>query len=60
VSHIEQLQSLAAEKGLRLEADGLHKGRTIMADDEADIHHALGLPFVDPELRRGAVRLNLL
>lgn len=51
--HIEQLQALAAEKGLRLDADGLHKGRTLIAGEEAEIYRALGLPFIDPELREG-------
>ncbi|RXH22997.1 DNA polymerase/3'-5' exonuclease PolX [Bradyrhizobium zhanjiangense] len=52
-SHIEQLQALAAEKGMRLDADGLHKGRTLVAGEEAEIYRALGLPFIDPELREG-------
>ncbi|MGY3548516.1 DNA polymerase (family 10) [Bradyrhizobium sp. USDA 4472] len=52
-AHIEQLQALAAEKGMRLDADGLHKGRTVVAGEEADIYQALGLPFIDPELREG-------
>jgi DNA polymerase (family 10) len=52
-THIEQLQALAAEKGLRLEPDGLHKGRTLIASEEAEIYRALGLPFIDPELREG-------
>jgi DNA polymerase (family X) len=30
-AHIEKLQDLAAEKGMRLETDGLHKGRTLIA-----------------------------
>ena len=58
-AHIQQLQALAAEKGMRLETDGLHKGGTPIAGDEADIYHALGLPFIDPELREGrAARSN--
>ncbi|MGY4231555.1 DNA polymerase (family 10) [Bradyrhizobium sp. USDA 4449] len=52
-AHIQQLQALAAEKGMRLDADGLHKGRTVVAGEEADIYQALGLPFIDPELREG-------
>ncbi|MGC0322548.1 DNA polymerase (family 10) [Bradyrhizobium sp. USDA 326] len=52
-AHIEQLQALAAEKGMRLDADGLHKGRTVIAGEEAEIYRALGLPFIDPELREG-------
>jgi DNA polymerase (family 10) len=51
--HIEQLQALAAKKGMRFDADGLHKGRTLIAGDETEIYRALGLPFIDPELREG-------
>jgi DNA polymerase (family X) len=51
--HIEQLQALAAEEGMRLEPDGLHKGRTLIAGEEAEIYRALGLTFIDPELREG-------
>ncbi|MHC4046739.1 PHP domain-containing protein [Bradyrhizobium sp. 23AC] len=58
-AHIEQLQALAAEKGLRLEADGLHKGRTLVAGEEADIYQALGLPYIDPELREGRGEVEL-
>ena len=58
-AHIEQLQTLAAEKGMRLEPDGLHKGRTLIAGDEAEIYRALGLPFIDPELREGRGELEL-
>lgn len=52
-AHIEQLRTLAAQKEMRLEADGLHKGRTLIAGEEAEIYRALGLPFIDPELREG-------
>ncbi|WP_439405946.1 helix-hairpin-helix domain-containing protein [Bradyrhizobium sp. DASA03076] len=52
-THIEQLQALAAEKRMRLEPDGLHKGRMLIAGEEAEIYRALGLPFIDPELREG-------
>ncbi|OSI23680.1 DNA polymerase/3'-5' exonuclease PolX [Bradyrhizobium canariense] len=58
-AHVEQLQTLAAEKGMRLESDGLHKGRTLTAGDEAEIYRALGLPFIDPELREGRGELEL-
>jgi DNA polymerase (family 10) len=33
-AHVAQLQALAAEKGMRLEADGLHKGRSLIAGDD--------------------------
>jgi DNA polymerase (family 10) len=58
-AHIEKLQALAAEKGMRLESDGLHKGRTLIAGDEGDIYRALGLPFIDPELREGRGEIEL-
>lgn len=58
-AHVEQLQALAIGKGMRLEADGLHKGRTLIADDEAEIYSALGLPFIDPELREGCGEVEL-
>nr|WP_249810053.1 DNA polymerase/3'-5' exonuclease PolX [Bradyrhizobium sp. 139] len=58
-AHIEQLRALAAQKEMRLEADGLHNGRTLIAGDEAEIYRALGLPFIDPELREGRNELEL-
>jgi DNA polymerase (family 10) len=58
-AHIEQLRTLAGEKEMRLEADGLHKDRTLIAGDEADIYRALGLPFIDPELREGRGEIEL-
>ncbi|MBB4360605.1 DNA polymerase (family 10) [Bradyrhizobium sp. CIR18] len=58
-AHIEQLQALAAEKGMRLDAHGLHKGRALIASEEADIYQALGLPFIDPELREGRGEVEL-
>jgi DNA polymerase (family X) len=58
-AHVEQLQALATEKGMRLEADGLHKGRSLIAGDETEIYRALGLPFIDPELREGRGEVEL-
>lgn len=57
--HVAQLQALAIGKGMRLEADGLHKGRTLIAEDEVAIFRALGLPFIDPELREGRGEIDL-
>ncbi|MGY3529345.1 PHP domain-containing protein [Bradyrhizobium sp. USDA 4452] len=51
--HLEQLRTLAQRKGMTLQTDGLRKGRRIMAAKEADIYDALGLPFIEPELREG-------
>jgi DNA polymerase (family 10) len=51
--HLEQLRALAASKGMRLEANGLHKGRSLVGAKEEDIYRGLGLPFIEPELREG-------
>jgi DNA polymerase (family 10) len=32
---------------------GLYKGRNVVAANEEDIYRALGLPFIEPELREG-------
>ncbi|MGY4368736.1 hypothetical protein ACVW1A_004801 [Bradyrhizobium sp. LB1.3] len=58
-AHVEQLQALAVKKGVRLETDGLHKGRTLIASGEIEIYRALGLPFIDPELREGRGEIEL-
>jgi DNA polymerase (family 10) len=52
-AHLNELQALAADKGMRLDPDGLHKGRRVIAAKEDDIYRALGLPFIEPELREG-------
>jgi DNA polymerase (family 10) len=52
-AHLDDLRSLAERKGMRLEADGLHKGRSVTGGKEEDIYRALGLPFIEPELREG-------
>ncbi len=39
---------------MKLEAIGLRKGRRLLAATEEEIYSALGLPFVEPELREGA------
>src|SRR5256714_99251 len=51
--HLDQLRNLAARNGMRLEGDGLHKDRSLVAGTEEDIYRALGLPFIEPELREG-------
>jgi DNA polymerase (family X) len=52
-AHLDELRALAERKGMRLEADGLHKGRSVVGGKEDDIYQALGLPFIEPELREG-------
>jgi DNA polymerase (family X) len=51
--HLDQLRTLAERKSMTLQADGLRKGRRLIAAKEADIYDALGLPFIEPELREG-------
>lgn len=54
-AHIEQLRSLARERRMHLDADGLgplDAGRRAF-DTEAALYEALGLPWIPPELRRG-------
>jgi DNA polymerase (family 10) len=38
---------------MKLQADGIRKGRRLVAATEADIYDALGMPFIEPELREG-------
>jgi DNA polymerase (family 10) len=51
--HLEQLRALAERKGMKLGPDGVRKGRRLVSSKEADIYDALGLPFIEPELREG-------
>ena len=52
--HLKQLAELAHDKGLELRPDGLYRGRKIIASEtEKDIYEALGLQFIEPELREG-------
>ena len=52
--HIEGLHALATRKGLKLGPEGLLRGRKVFAArSEEDIYAALGLPFIEPELREG-------
>lgn len=52
-AHLDELRALAERKGMRLEADELHKARNVVAAGEEGIYRALGLPFIEPELREG-------
>jgi DNA polymerase (family X) len=58
--HLNELRSLAQKKGFSLEPDGLRReGQLVAARTEQEIYGALGLSFIEPELRegRGEVRL---
>ena len=52
--HLEQLQAFARSKGFELRQDGLYRGKKLVASStEQDIYEALGLQFIEPELREG-------
>ena len=53
--HVESLRERARARGVRLESSGLFRGdgALLHADTEAGIYDALGLPFIEPELREG-------
>jgi DNA polymerase (family 10) len=51
--HIAQLRMLAERKGMKLDTNGLRKGRRLISANERDIYDALGLAFIEPELREG-------
>jgi DNA polymerase (family 10) len=53
-SHLSQLQKLARKKGFILDETGLHRDeKLVAARTEEDIYEALGLTFIEPELREG-------
>jgi DNA polymerase (family 10) len=53
-NHLETLRQRAADRGMTLTPEGLRRGRKIIAaGNEAEIHEALGLQFIEPELREG-------
>ena len=48
------LSAIEMTPGLTLDGDGLRRGRKLLAaESEEDIYAALGLPFIEPELREG-------
>jgi DNA polymerase (family 10) len=60
VSHLNQLQTLAKKNSLSLDADGLRRnGKVIAAGTEEEIYEALGLSFIEPELREGRGEIAL-
>lgn len=57
--HIEQLRELAERKGMQLRTDGLERDAKLIAAKETDIYTALGLQFIEPELREGRGEIEL-
>jgi DNA polymerase (family 10) len=58
-AHVEQLAALAGEKGFTLRADGLDTGSAVIARSEKEIYAALGLAYIEPELREGQGEIGL-
>jgi DNA polymerase (family 10) len=58
-AHLEQLEALAARKGFALDTAGLHHDHKLIAKSEEEVYAALGLPFIEPELREGADEIAL-
>lgn len=52
--HLRELESRAESLGMRLAADGLWRGeKRVATRDETAVYKALGLAYVEPELREG-------
>lgn len=52
--HLETLQRRAAAMGMNVSAEGVRRGRRIIAAaSEVEIYKALGLQYIEPELREG-------
>jgi DNA polymerase (family X) len=53
--HLDRLYRLASDRGFVFDADGMHAlgGGPVVASTEEEMYHALGLPFIAPELRSG-------
>jgi len=58
--HLHELEELAESQGLTLSAGGLRRGdKIVAAKAEADIYRALGLQYIEPELREGIGEIAL-
>lgn len=54
-AHNVAIREMASKRGLKLNEYGLWKGKKCIASKtEKDIYHALGLEYIEPELRTGA------
>src|SRR6476469_6840174 len=58
--HLNELREIAAVLGMTLTKDGLRQGDKIIASEsEEEIYCALGLQFIEPELREGRGEITL-
>ena len=52
--HLDALRKIAKNKGLKITENGIVRGKKVIAaESEAEIYKALGLAFIEPELREG-------
>jgi DNA polymerase (family 10) len=59
-AHLRQLRALAQRQGLSLDERGLRRGDDIVAArSEAEVYRALGLQYIEPELREGCGEIAL-
>jgi DNA polymerase (family 10) len=59
-AHLNELMALARGKGLTLTAEGLRRGKKLLpSETEVEIYAALGLQFIEPELREGLDEIEL-
>jgi DNA polymerase (family 10) len=59
-AHLDELRKLAKTKGLEITSHGLRRGHKIVAaQSESEIYKALGLQFIEPELREGRGEVGL-
>jgi DNA polymerase (family 10) len=57
---VQDLKALAVAQGLTLDEGGLRRGRKLLAcEEEAEVYAALGLAFIEPELREGRNEIEL-
>ncbi|MEO0078916.1 MAG: helix-hairpin-helix domain-containing protein, partial [candidate division WOR-3 bacterium] len=57
--HNVAVRALAQKRGLKLSEYGLFRGRRRIAGrTEAEVYHALGLPYIEPELRENRGELE--
>jgi DNA polymerase (family 10) len=58
-AHLQQLEAFAEDKGFSLKPDGLYRGQRLIASaNEKDIYAALGMQFIEPELREGRTEIE--
>jgi len=54
-AHVEAVRERAAKQNLTIETNGISQGgKLIAASDEAAVYAALGVPFIEPELREAS------